>query len=148
MDDKYVYAELIEKGIAFLHSDNRLAALSCFDKAFLQGKSPLLLSYFSYCIATERGQINEAFTLCREALAIEPDNPVHYLNLGRIFLHAGKTDEALAALRQGLSYGDNRLIMELLQKIGTRNKPVFPFLSRNNRLNKYAGLLLRRLSLR
>ncbi len=148
MHDEKSYIELIEKGIAFLHDNDRLAALTCFDKAFVQGRSPLLMSYFSYCIATERGQIKEALKLCNDALSQEPDNPIHYLNLGRIFLHAGKGEEALSALRKGLSIGDNQMITVLLEKIGTRKKPVFPFLKRSNLLNKYAGLLLNRLKLR
>ena len=148
MHDEKLYIEMIEKGIAFLHDNNRLAALVCFDKAFERGKSPLLLSYLSYCIATERGQVNEALKLCNDALSQEPDNPIHYLNLGRIYLHAGRGNEALLTFRKGLSFGDNQTITSLLEKIGTRGKPVFPFLQRNNLLNKYAGLLLHRLKLR
>lgn len=148
MHDDNSYIELTEKGIAFLNDNNRLAALSCFDKAFVRGKSPALLSYLSYCIATERGQINEALKLCNDALSQEPDNPVHYLNLGRIYLHAGKRDEALLTLRKGLSFGENRTITSLLEKIGRRKQPVFPFLPRSNFLNKYIGLLLHRLKFR
>lgn len=147
MHDDNSYIELTEKGIAFLNDNNRLAALSCFDKAFVKGKSPTLLSYLSYCIATERGRINEALKLCNDALSQEPDNPVHYLNLGRIYLHAGKGDEALLTLRKGLSFGENQTITSLLEKIGTREQPVFPFLPRNNFLNKYIGLLLHRFKL-
>src|SRR5574340_1203368 len=102
MNNDNSYIALIEKGVAFLQEDNRLAALSCFDKAIVIGKSPELLSYLSYCIAAERGQIYEALKLCNEALSQEPDNPVHYLNLGRIYLHAGKKKEALLTLRKGL----------------------------------------------
>lgn len=140
--------ELIENGIAFLRANNRLAALSCFEKAYRRGKSPELLSYLSYCIAVERGQINDAVKLCTDALSQEPDNSLHYLNLGRIYLHAGKKNEALSTLRQGLSFGENQTIRSILEKIGTREKPVFPFLPRSNCLNKYIGLMLHRLKLR
>jgi tetratricopeptide (TPR) repeat protein len=99
-------------------------------------------------MATERGQIYEALKLCNDALSQEPDNPVHYLNLGRIYLHAGKKEEALLSMRKGLSFGENQTLRSLLEKIGTRGKPVFPFLNRNSFLNKYIGLLLHRLKLR
>jgi tetratricopeptide (TPR) repeat protein len=148
MHDDNSYSELIEKGIDFLNNDNRLAALSCFDRAFAIGNSPELLSYLSYCIATERGQIHEALKLCNDALSQEPDNPVHYLNLGRIYLHAGKKEDALLTLRKGLSFGENHTIKSILEKIGTRRKPVFRFLPRDSFINKYAGLLLHRLKLR
>lgn len=142
------YDELIEKGIALLNANNKLAALACFDKALATGNSPKLLSYLSYCIATERGRIQEALTLCNEALAQEPDNPVHYLNLGRICLHAGKKNEALAALRKGLSLREDKAIESLLKRFGTRGKPVFPFLPRSNFINRYGGILLHRIKLR
>ena len=148
MHDEKSYIELLEKGISLLNEDKRLAALSCFEKAYALGKTPKLLSYLSYCIATERGQITEALKLCNDALLQEPDYPAHYLNLGRIYLHAGKKEEALATLRQGLSYGENPVIKSLLEKIGTRNKPVFSFLPRNSFLNRYLGLLLHRLKIR
>ena len=141
------YDELIEKGIALLNANNKLAALACFDTALTMGNSPKLMSYLSYCIATERGRIQEALTLCNNALAQEPDNPLHYLNLGRIYLHAGKKNDALTALRKGLSLGDDTVIMSLLKRFGTRGKPVFPFLPRDNFLNKYTGLLLHRIKL-
>jgi tetratricopeptide (TPR) repeat protein len=148
MQDDNSYIELIEKGVALLQDNNRLAALACFEKAFAIGKSPELLSYLSYCIAAERGQLYEALNLCNDALSQEPGNPVHYLNLGRIYLHAGKKEEALLTLRKGLSFGENQTIKSILEKIGTRGKPVFPFLHRNSFLNKYIGLLLHRLNLR
>ena len=148
MNNDNSYIELVEKGVAFLHDNNRLAALACFDKAFAIGKSPELLSYLSYCMAAERGQIYEALKLCNDALSQEPDNPVHYLNLGRIYLHAGKKEEALLTLRKGLSLGENQTLRSILEKIGTRGKPVLSFLHRSNFVNKYLGLLLHRLKLR
>jgi len=148
MHDEKAYIELLDKGISLLNENNRLAALACFERAYSIGKTPKLLSYFSYCIATERGQISEALKLCNDALSQEPDYPAHYLNLGRIYLHAGKKEEALSALRKGLSYGENPSIKFLLEKIGTRKKPLFPFLPRNSFLNRYLGLLLHRLKLR
>ena len=148
MSSDNTHIKLIEKGIAHLNDNDTLSALSCFDKAFVIGKTPELLSYLSYCMAKERGQIYEGLKLCDEALSQEPDNPVHYLNLGRIYLHAGKKMEAVSTLRKGLSCGENQMIKSILEKIGTRRKPVFPFLPRNSFLNKYAGLLLRRIKLR
>ena len=148
MHDDNSHLELIEKGIAFLTDNNRLAALACFEKAYLQGTSPVSQSYLSYCIATERGQIHEALKLCNNAISREPDNPVHYLNLGRIYLHAGKRDEALLTLRNGLSFGENQMIKSILEKIGNREPPVFSFLPRSNFLNKYCGILLHRLKIR
>lgn len=140
--------ELFEKGLAFLREDNPLAALTCFEKAYSLKKTPELQSYLGFCIAAERGKITEAIMLCNDALSHEPDNPVHYLNLGRVYLKANKKTDAIETLRKGLSFGENEEIHQLLENIGMRKNPVVPFISRNNFLNKYLGLLLHKLKLR
>ena len=148
MQNDTSYSELIEEGIAFLNENNRLAALSSFEKARAKNESPLLQSYLAYCIAIERGQIQKAFELCNKALAREPENPVHYLNLGRLQMHVGDKNEALTTLRKGLSHGEEPEIRVILENYGTRGKPIFPFLPRNSFLNKYIGMILHLLKLR
>ena len=86
--------------------------------------------------------------LCNEAILQEPVNPVHYLNLGKIYQKAGKRVDAIETFRKGLSFGDNQEIKRILDKLGTRKKPLLPFLPRNNFLNKYTGLMMHRLKLR
>ena len=140
--------EYFKKGLQLLGEANLLGALACFEKAHIREKSPLIQSYLGYCIATERGQIAEALNLCRAAIEVDPHTPEHYLNLGRVYLKAKKKDEAIAELRRGLSFGDNHDIKALLDALGLRRKPVFPFLPRNNFLNRYVGLILSRLRLR
>jgi tetratricopeptide (TPR) repeat protein len=140
--------DFFNEGLRLLGESNLLGALACFEKAHSQEKSPIIQSYLGYCIAMERGQITEALTLCRAAIEAEPHNPEHYLNLGRVYLKAKRKDEAIAELRRGLSFSDNRAIRELLEGLGLRKKPVFFFLPRNSFLNKYVGLILGRLRLR
>lgn len=144
--------EIFNKGLSLLREDNTLAALSCFEKAYEIQKTPEVQSYLALCISIERGQIREAVKLCEEALSHEPENPSHYLNLGRVYLHARQRADALAVLRSGAgkspSSAETEEIKQLLEKLGARKKPLFPFLSRSNFLNKYLGLLLHRLGLR
>lgn len=142
----------MNKGLSFLREENTLAALSCFEKAYEMKKTPEIQSYFAFCISVERGQIREAIKLCEEALSVEPDNPTHYLNLGRVYVHAKQKKEALAVLRSGAgkdpSGSENAQIKLLLDQLGSRKKPLFPFLPRSNFLNKYLGLILHRLGIR
>ena len=139
---------LFEKGLGLLRADNSLAALSCFEKAYALKKFPELQSYLGMCIAVERGKITEAVFLCSEAMAQKPDDPVHYLNLGKVYVKAGRKSSAIETLRKGLSFGDNSEIRALLDRIGIRKKPVFSFLPRKHFLNRFTGLLLGRLKLR
>lgn len=144
--------EIFRKGLSFLKEDNTLAALACFEKAYEMRKTPEIQSYFAFCISVERGQIGEAVRLCEESLATQPDNPSHYLNLGRIYLHAKRKEDALTALRAGagrdLTGSEAAEIKLLLEKLGSRKKPLFPFLARGHFLNRYLGLLLSRIGLR
>jgi tetratricopeptide (TPR) repeat protein len=148
MSKKTSADELFRTGLHLLGEANPLGALSFFERAYAEEKSPVIQSYLGYCIAAERGQITEALKLCRAAIEREPENPEHYLNIGRVYLKAKRKDEAIAELRKGLSFGDNEEIKKLLDILGLRKKPVFPFLPRHNFLNKYGGLILRRLRLR
>lgn len=148
MQEKITADDLFEKGLAMLQEDNPLGALAYFEKAYSLKKNPNVQSYLGFCIAAERGKITEAIELCNEAIAKEPHNPVHYLNLGRVYLKAERKTEAMEVLRKGLSFGDNAEIKLILESVGIRGKTVFPFLPRKNFLNKYVGLILHRFKLR
>lgn len=144
--------DMFNKGLSFLREDDTLAALACFEKAYEIRKTPETQSYFALCIAVERGQIREAVKLCGHSVDLEPDNPAHYLNLGKIYLHAKRRKDALEALRagagKGLTLHENEEIKRLLEHLGERKRPLFPFLSRSHVLNKYLGILLHRLHIR
>jgi tetratricopeptide (TPR) repeat protein len=136
------------RGLKVLAEGNSPAALTCFEKACGLGSSPSYSSYFGFCVARERGQVQRGILLCKAALQKEPGNPVHYLNLGRIHLAGGDKLEAIRVFRDGLGHGSNREIIGLLDAIGTRKSPVIPSLGRDNPLNKFMGKLLGRLGYR
>lgn len=147
MDDTEAEKEF-SRGLKALQEGNSLAALTFFEKAAGAAPTPLCLSYLGFCIAKERGQVQKGIQFCREALGKEPENPLHYLNLGKIFLTAGNKQEAIRTFREGLAHGLNQEITDLLNAIGTRKQPVILALSRNNPINKYLGKLLSKLGLR
>ncbi len=140
--------ELFEKGRALLSEDNTLAALSCFEKVYRTEESARIRSYLGLCLAIERGQISEGIALCKDAIAEDTDNPVHYFHLGRIYLREKRKAEAIEIFRQGLARGDSAEIRSMLENLCIRKKPVLPFLQRNHPLNKYTGKILRFLRLR
>jgi len=77
------------KGVEALDQDNTLSALFYFEKALDIEDSPIISSYFAFCIAKERGQLSKAISLCEEAIKKDPESSIHYLNLGRIYLLSG-----------------------------------------------------------
>jgi len=140
--------EFFTKGLNELAAGHGLSALVHFEKAIQLKEAPVYVSYLALCIAKERGQIRKAISLCEDTIKREPENPIHYLNLGKIYLHAGDKETAIHAFRAGLKYKINQQIIDELNKLQTRKPPVIPFLERNNPINKYLGIILTRLGLR
>ena len=139
---------LYDKGVEHLSQGKTLPALSCFEQALKKEDSPSIRSYYALCIAKERGQIKKAILLCKEALQQEPENAVHYLNLGRIYLFMRQKAEAITIFREGLKHETNKEIIEELDNLLPRKPLVIPFLKRNNPINKYLGIILKALRLR
>jgi tetratricopeptide (TPR) repeat protein len=123
-------------------------ALACFEKAARLKNVPLHNSFLALCIARERGQFKKAIALCSEALEAEPDNSVHYLNLGRVYLLQKDRDEAIRIFRLGLGREMNEQIIAELDRLGVRKPPLLSFLHRDNPLNRYLGKALTKLGLR
>ncbi|OHB25706.1 MAG: hypothetical protein A2X84_03495 [Desulfuromonadaceae bacterium GWC2_58_13] len=139
---------LAELAIREADNGNTLIALVHLEKVLKERKSPLLTSYFAYCLASERKEFGRALALCKDAIEGALPVPILYLNLGRIFLAAGHKRQALNAFRRGLKFGNHPLITAEIKQLGLRKKPVIPLLPRNNLCNKYLGILLNRLALR
>lgn len=140
--------KLFAKGLDAIKSGDMVSALVQFEKLTKLDNSPTNRSYHAFCVARERGQFKKSISICEELLKEQPDNPVHYLNLGRIHILAGQKTEAMRILREGLTHEENREIVAELIGLGMRKPPVLPLLKRQNLLNKYLGIVLTRLGLR
>jgi len=131
-----------------LDQNNVLAALACLERALSIWDDPLWYSRLGFCIAKQRGQVTRAFELCLTAIEHDPENSLHYLYLGKVYLVAGNTSEALTAFRQGMILGGSPELERMLDTIGVRKPPVISFLSRDNLMNKFLGIILGRFGLR
>jgi len=137
--------KLMLKSIA---EEDYAAGLVHIEHALQLHDDPAWHSYVGICIAMERGDFVVAEHLCRASIEHDDDNPEHFLNLGKVYLAAGRKQEALAALRQGMERGGNERILALLSQLGTRTQPVFRSLKRSNPINKLLGMLLHRRAIR
>ena len=141
--------ELFEKGEELLRRGERLAALASFEKSIqLDGTNHKCRSYLALLSATQRGQIENAIKTSRDILEQAPAEPLVYLNMGRLYLLAERKQDAVDALRKGASIEKLPEIQQLLESMGLRRKPVVPFLSRQNSINKVLGILFKKLHLR
>lgn len=141
-------AKLVQKGIAAIEEGNTLMALVYFEDAAKLSNTPTVDSYLAYCLARERRQMQQALSLCLTAIKREPTKSLHQLNLGRIYLLAGQKTRAIQTFRKGLKMERNPQIISELKKLGLRQPPVLATLDRDHPLNKYLGLLYRRLGMR
>ncbi|RQW85827.1 MAG: hypothetical protein EHM79_10905 [Geobacter sp.] len=145
IEDGVLEFERARRAIAM---DNTVAGLAGIEKALSLKDDKGWYSFLGYCVARERGQVSRGTELCMISLEHDPSNPEHYLNLGKIQLLSGNRAEALRILREGVARGENAELIAVLNEFGKRKSPVIPFLPRTNPLNKFLGLILRRISLR
>jgi tetratricopeptide (TPR) repeat protein len=139
-------AELFRLGSEALDAKKYASAQRYLQEAMEKDRSPNHLSQYALALAHHSGDIPTAINLCQEAVRLDPKNSDHFLRLGTIYLIGGKRKEAIRIFQLGLRIGRNPAISRWLQYLGHRSKPVLPFLSRTNPLNKYLGKIKMNLS--
>ncbi|MEK6759935.1 MAG: hypothetical protein AABY51_09200 [Deltaproteobacteria bacterium] len=139
--------EIFEHGIKLLADDNIDRALKAFDKAYkFEKDNARYMSYYGMCKALRGGEIGLGLELCTRAIKKEFFKPEHYVNLARVYIAAGNKKGAFKVLLKGLKHDPaNAVINKMLVDLGFRHKPVIPALDRTNPLNKFLGILLRRM---
>lgn len=133
---------------AAIAADDIQSALVHIEKALRLRDASEWYSYLGFCVARQRGQHRKGLELCQISLEADPDNPVHYLNLGKVYLAKGEKTEALRVLREGMAMGGSPELAQQLDRLGMRTRPVLSFLPRRNLLNRYLGMIFSRLGLR
>ena len=136
--------EVLERGLALCRRgewDLGLADLGKLAENDTQGDLPsTFYSYLGYGIALRQRRIREGLRLCRHAVKLEFYNPENYFNLARTCLLAENRRKAYEAVTQGLQMDrSHKGLRQLLKRMGARRKPVLPFLSRDNPLNRILG---------
>lgn len=132
-------AELFRLGSEALDAKDYALAQRYLQAALGKERTPNHLSQYALALAAHTREIEPSIALCQEAIKKEPKNSDHFLRLGTVYLVAGRKKEAIRIFRLGLRVGKNSTIVRWLQVLGDRKKPLIPFLSRTNPLNKYLG---------
>ena len=137
------------RGLASLFDGDAAAAADHFQSAILTEvqhgvKSPQMryLSYYGLSRAQAYGASPQTIQACETAARRDFFNPDLLLNLGRVYLIAGKTTKALAAFHRGLELAPSHkgLIAEY-RRIDRREPPPLRLVSRSHPLNKFLGKL-------
>ena len=133
---------LVRQGLPALEPGDPQLALLHFEQASQLWPNAVVFSCLGYCIARERRDLETGLALCRQAVRQEPANPLHYLNLGRVYLLARQKHLAVWAFQRGMEMGRLPVLHSLVKRMGRRRRPVFPRLGRKHFLNRTCGLLL------
>ncbi len=132
-----------KEGMALLRNNYAGKAMPYFTRALqLDKTNPFYVSYLGVAMAAAERKWDEAEDLCLQALKMRRTQPELYLNLADVYRLAGRRQEQIDTLFQGLhmTKRDAR-IAEVLKHHGVRRNPVLPFLGRNNPLNRELGKL-------
>ena len=106
-------------------------------------------SYFALSRALSRGARLEDVRLCEMAAEADHFDPVLQLNLGRVYLRAGKTTRALQTFRQGLRLDPSHdELLAAFRRADRRSRPVIATLNRDHGLNRSLGCLRARFLVR
>ncbi|PYV12307.1 MAG: hypothetical protein DMG23_01590 [Acidobacteria bacterium] len=136
-----------KEGLKALRSSYSRSALGHMRKAVeLDKENPFYLSYLGLALALADQDWIEAEDLCFTAVRMKRKQPELYLNLAEVYLRAGKKEDAVWILNNGLQLTkrDPRLV-RALAKLGVRRPPILTFLDRKNFFNRQLGKLRRRI---
>lgn len=142
--------KLFEKGMVLLRRGYPGDAMEYFEKMLSIGhKSSACYSWLGIALARSRWDLEMAEELCRTAVKRDFYIPQFYVNLAEVYLLRGNKAKAIETLQAGLEVdSESRAIWRELEKLGSRSRPVIPFLSRNNPVNRYLGRLFSRMGIR
>jgi tetratricopeptide (TPR) repeat protein len=137
------------RGLTALVDGDATVAADYFQSAILTEvqrgiKRPQMryLSYYGLSRAQAFGATPQAIQACETAARRDFFNPDLLLNLGRVYLLAGKTTKALAVFERGLGLAPNhRGLLAEFTRIDRRAAPPLGIVSRSNPLNKWLGRL-------
>lgn len=138
-----------KKGLSALVDHNYKDASVFFRRAIevdtaRKGKRPDLryLSYYGLSLSKSGGSSLEAIRICRAAVSKHRDHPVLLLNLGRVYLAAGKEEQALDAFDRAIQLApENRALARELAKLDRRSDSVLARLPRCHPVNVALGKL-------
>jgi len=109
----------------------------------------LFYAYLGYGIARHERRGKEGLALCKHAIKVQFYEPENYVILSRVYLLRERRGKAVKALHQALKLNARHPeALKLAKEIGLRRRPVIPFLSRDNPVNRYLGMLRHRFSQR
>jgi predicted Zn-dependent protease len=135
-----------KQGLTLLRENYATRAMPHMQRAMdLEKNNPYYMSYMGVILARSEQKWGEAEKLCDSAVRLKRNQAQLYLNLAEVYATAGRRDEAIDTLQQGLKFArrDVRLTIAL-NRLMQRREPVLSFLPRKNLVNRKLGVMRHR----
>ena len=141
--------QYFRKGLTALKFGRSVEAVAHFEAAIAaekqRGALRLRMRYFSYyglSMAVAHRPSEHAIRMCEKAATRDSFDPALQSNLGKVYLLAGKTTQALAAFERGLRLDPtHQALKSQLAKVDRRASPPIPRLDRGHPANIWLGRL-------
>ena len=142
------FNEAMGKGIMLLKKGHAIDAVFLFEELIEKvGKNSAAYSLLGLAMAKAKVEIKKAEKYCIEAIKMQPSRADYYNNLAEVYIIARKRNKAIKVLERGAKACKNKKpLLKEWRKLGMRKSPPLPFLSRSNPVNKYLGLLKKKIS--
>jgi Flp pilus assembly protein TadD len=134
-------AAALEEGLRRYRAGDPEGAHEMFGQAYRRAPSdPRVQSWYGLTLVLVERNSNLGVVLADGAVRNGRPDPELVINQSRVAMALGQRVRAVRALERGLAFhpGDADLLQERTA-LGTRQRPVVPFLSRRNWLNRMLG---------
>jgi Flp pilus assembly protein TadD len=131
----------LEEGLRRFRSGDQEGAHVAFGQAHRRAPSdPRIQSWYGLTLVLVEKNSNLGVVLVDGAVRNGPPDPELVINQSRVAMALGQRVRAVRALERGLAFHPgNADLVAARVALGTRQRPVLPFLSRRNWLNRLLG---------
>jgi len=103
---------------------------------------PRAMSWYGVTLVLVERNSNLGISYCDQAVRMSGPSPELILNQARVHLALNQRERAYKAVQRGMAlYPLDEQVRWAQEAMGWRRRPVLPFLSRRNFMNKYLGKL-------
>src|SRR6202171_4960578 len=125
-------------GLTYLRDNYATKALPHMRRAVdLDKNNPYYMSYLGVVLARSEHKWGEAEKLCDSAVRMKRNQAQLYLNLAEVYATAGRRDDAVEAISEGLKFARRDVRLNIaMSKLTHRRPPILAFLGRTHPLNR------------
>ncbi len=135
--------EAFEEGMRSYLARDLAGAHTAFERAHRRAVNDArYMSWYGVTLVLVERNSNLGVLYCDQALRVAGPEPELLLNQARVALALGQRERAVRAISRGLEVTpDHPALLAAQEAMGWRRRPVLPFLSRDNPLNRWLGRL-------